>query len=144
MLSNTCRYAIRATIYLAIHARKEKKVGIKVISKELDIPSPFLGKILQQLAKHKLLLSTKGPNGGFSLAKPADEITLYDIVDIIDSDDLFKRCLISLRSCGEEKHHCSVHAEYEKIRNDVSTLFKTKTIGQLAEGVENSGDTIVI
>ena len=52
MLSNTSKYAIRAVIYLALYSTKEKKVGIKEVASELDIPSPFLGKILQQLARH--------------------------------------------------------------------------------------------
>ena len=62
MLSNTSKYAIRAVIYLALFAGKEKKIGIKQISTDLSIPTPFLGKILQTLAKHKLLSSTKGPH----------------------------------------------------------------------------------
>jgi len=67
MLSNTCKYGIRAVIYLALHNAEEKKIGIKEISSELNIPTPFLGKILQMLAKNKMLISTKGPNGGFGL-----------------------------------------------------------------------------
>ena len=47
MLSNTSKYAIRAVIYLALYAGEEKKIGIKQISNELKIPTPFLGKILQ-------------------------------------------------------------------------------------------------
>ena len=45
MLSNTSKYAIRAVIYLALYAGEEKKIGIKEISKDLSIPTPFLGKI---------------------------------------------------------------------------------------------------
>nr|HPR60051.1 Rrf2 family transcriptional regulator [Prolixibacteraceae bacterium] len=69
MLSNTCKYAIRALIYLANYSKENKKIGIKKISEDLGIPSPFLGKILQSMAREKMLASTKGPNGGFSLGK---------------------------------------------------------------------------
>ena len=62
----------RAMIYLALNADTEGKIGIKKISGDLKIPSPFLAKILQVLAKHKLLSSTKGPNGGFRLAKGSE------------------------------------------------------------------------
>ena len=96
MLSNTSKYAIRAVIYLSINAGEERKIGIKQISKDLNIPTPFLGKILQILAKHKLLSSTKGPHGGFGLGKKADEIKLIDVVNIIDGQDIFKKCLIRL------------------------------------------------
>ena len=114
MLSNTSKYAIRAVIYLALYAGEEKKIGIKQISKELSIPTPFLGKILQTLAKHKLLSSTKGPHGGFGLGKPADEITLIEIVDIIDGQDIFKKCMIRLEDCNE-KEPCSAHKKYGEI-----------------------------
>ena len=69
MLSNSCRYGIRAVIYLASQPICRYKTGIKQISNDLDLPTPFLAKILQQLAKQKILSSSKGPHGGFSLLK---------------------------------------------------------------------------
>jgi Rrf2 family protein len=84
MLSNTCKYAIRSVIYLSINAKENQKIGIKKISEELDIPTPFLGKILQSLARQKLLTSTKGPHGGFGMGKDPSEITLMNIVEIVD------------------------------------------------------------
>ncbi|MBT8387492.1 MAG: Rrf2 family transcriptional regulator, partial [Ignavibacteria bacterium] len=94
MLSNTCKYGIRAVIYLAANKGESKKIGIKTISKDLAIPTPFLGKILQSLAKQKILSSTKGPNGGFGLGKDAGEITLLDIIIAIDGRDVIDMCLI--------------------------------------------------
>lgn len=88
MLSNTCKYAIRAVLFLAVN-ETSGKIGIKHISDTLNMPSPFLGKILQILAKHKILNSTKGPHGGFGLGRKAEDITLLDIVSIIDGQDFF-------------------------------------------------------
>ena len=68
MLSNTCKYAIRAVVYLSVYGSDQKMIGIKEISAALDIPSPFLSKILQTLARKKILHSIKGPHGGFSKA----------------------------------------------------------------------------
>lgn len=134
MLSNTCKYAIRAVIYLALNAGEEKKVGIRMISKDLNIPTPFLGKILQTLAKHKLLLSTKGPHGGFGLGRKAEEIKLIDIVDIIDGQDVFKQCLIRLQECNE-KEPCSVHYKYSEIRENLLNLFRNQSIGNLVDEI---------
>jgi len=89
MLSNTCKYAIRSLIYLANFSADDKKIGIKKISEDLNIPSPFLGKILQSLAREKILKSTKGPHGGFSLGRKPEEISLFDIVVQIDGADYF-------------------------------------------------------
>ena len=110
-------------IYLALHTPSEKKIGIKKISGELDLPAPFLAKILQVLAKHKLLNSSKGPNGGFSLGKDANKITLYEIVRIIDGNDIFDQCLISMRTCYEERIPCPMHDRYEPIRNEIKKTF---------------------
>lgn len=139
MLSNTSRYAIRALIYLAINYEKEMKIGIKKISEDLDIPSPFLGKILQTLTKKKILSSTKGPNGGFCASEKTKETSLIEIIRIIDGDDLFDRCLISNKTCDVDgKGKCSLHDHYKSIRNDITSMFSEYTIGQLALEYKNS------
>ena len=136
MLSNTSKYAIRAVIYLAFHAGEEKKIGIKQISKELGIPTPFLGKILQTLAKHKLLSSTKGPHGGFGLGKAANDIALIEIVDIIDGRDIFNKCMIRLEDCNED-NPCSAHKKYDEIRNSLMTLFQKEKISDFVDEVKD-------
>jgi Rrf2 family transcriptional regulator, iron-sulfur cluster assembly transcription factor len=143
MLSNTSRYAVRALIYLAINKNNERKIGIKKIAEELNIPSPFLGKILQTLAKQKLLNSTKGPNGGFSISDKSLELSLFDIILIIDGDDLFDRCLISDKSCTEmEGNPCSIHKHYKPIRDNLRKMFEGHTIQKLAEEFKSSGGKI--
>ncbi len=145
MLSNTCKYAIRAVIYLAVNGADNKKIGIKQISKELDIPTPFLGKILQSLAKQKLLSSTKGPHGGFGLGKPTSEIALIDIVEIIDGKDVFTNCLIGLQSCKsnhKEGHACPVHDQYAGIRQQLFDFFSSETIGLIISKMKDKSDYI--
>lgn len=144
MLSNTSRYAIRAVIYLALNDKDNTKIGIKTISQELSIPTPFLGKILQSLAKHKLLSSTKGPHGGFSLGKSPFEISLMDIVEIIDGVDSFNNCVLSLNSCTKEEHHCPIHQNYAVIREQLKTLFQTENIGELARRIKESNFALVL
>ncbi|MCK4662688.1 MAG: Rrf2 family transcriptional regulator [Bacteroidales bacterium] len=136
MLSNASKYAIRAVLYLAVNDDKEKNIGIKQISKELKIPSPYLSKILQSLAKHKLLSSTKGPHGGFALRMLPEEISLMDIVKIIDGPDFFNTCLIGLKSCTEiEKDDvCQIHNKYAPIKNQLEKLFKEQTIESIIKG----------
>lgn len=135
MLSNTSKYAIRALIYLAINEEHSSKTGIKKIAAELSIPAPFLAKILQILARHKLLISSKGPNGGFSLGKNSRKIKLYDIVTVIDGSDIFDKCLISMRTCNEEGIPCPLHHKYEAARNEIKLLFLEQDIGSLASDI---------
>jgi Rrf2 family iron-sulfur cluster assembly transcriptional regulator len=134
MLSNSCRYGIRAVIYLANQPLSEGKTGIKKISKDLHLPMPFLAKILQQLAKKKILSSSKGPHGGFSLLKDPKKITLLDIVNTIDGQDIFTNCLMHNGSCEgleKDKVRCPMHEDYEKSRRELVKLFNSRTIYEL-------------
>lgn len=145
MLSNTCKYGIRAVIYLALNEEENKKIGIKEISEELNIPTPFLGKILQMLAKNKMLTSTKGPNGGFNLKRPANEITLLDIIKIIDGLGLFEDCLIGLSSCSVKSHkdvQCPTHRKFSPISDQIFDFFNKQTIQSLAEEIDASDGKI--
>lgn len=147
MLSNTSKYAIRAVIYLAVYANDNKRIGIKKIADGLNIPSPFLGKILQVLVRRKLISSTKGPHGGFGLGKDPNEISLYDIITEMDGDDLFNSCLLGAGSCDEnnaENGHCAIHDEFQEVRNNMIAIYKSKTIGELALKAENQFNDIVL
>ena len=143
MLSNSCIYGIRAVIYLASQPSLNNKTGIKKISSDLNLPAPFLAKILQQLAKQKILSSSKGPHGGFSFLKDPKKLTLLDIVNSIDGNDIFTRCIIHSGSCegGENKIHCSLHKDYEKPREELIRLFSNTTIREL---VEKSADPALV
>src|SRR5665647_361838 len=141
MLSNSCRYGIRAVIYLASQPLSDGKTGIKKISGDLDLPTPFLAKILQQLAKQKILSSAKGPHGGFSLLKDPRKITLLDIVNSIDGKDVFTNCVMHNGSCEcveNDKKYCPLHQDYQKTRTDLIKLFSNKTIYDLVKKADNS------
>lgn len=142
MLSNTCKYAIRAVIYLAFHHQAGKRIGIKQISDDLDIPMPFLGKVLQGLAKKKLLCSSKGPHGGFGLGKDGLKLTLFEIVEAIDGSDIFCNCLIGNHCCCDGEKSCPVHEKFHPIRHDFVEFFKHQTVGDVVEKMSGEDDFI--
>ncbi|MGD0340807.1 MAG: Rrf2 family transcriptional regulator [Bacteroidales bacterium] len=146
MLSNSCRYGIRAVIYVASRQKNSGKTGIKTISKALALPTPYLAKILQQLAKHKILRSAKGPHGGFSMLRDPGKVTLLDIIEIIDGDDFFKNCIIHDGTCAcvdEKILPCPLHDEYGTLRSGLIDLFSKKTIYDLAKKA-NEDSTVTI
>lgn len=128
-LSKSCELAVQAVLYLA-GQKGDDFVSIKQISAEKDIPFHFLGKILQKLTQQNLLDSHKGPRGGVRLARPAHQITIYEIVEAIDGLDRFNRCVIGLPDCGGDKP-CELHEQWSEIRNGVIEMFKNMTISQL-------------
>lgn len=131
MLSNTCKYAIRSVVYLSVYASNTKKIGIKEIAEALDIPSPFLGKILQILARKKILNSVKGPHGGFSLGRPAVDISIMDIVETIDGTDIFDICLVRTTHCSDEEP-CGIHDKITGLRKEMKEIFINQTIDDLS------------
>ncbi|MCK5815944.1 MAG: Rrf2 family transcriptional regulator [Flavobacteriaceae bacterium] len=96
MLSNACKYAIRAVFYLAINSDESIKFGVKKIAKDLETPQPFLVKLLQQLTKNKIVSSTKGLNGGFYLNGKNKELSVCDIIKSIGSTYEFDDCFLGL------------------------------------------------
>lgn len=147
MLSNTCKYAVRALIYLGKNATEKDKVGIKKIAGDLGIPTPFLGKILQNMVRQKVLISTKGPNGGFALGKKAKDISLYNIVTIVDGEDYFRNCLISHETCSSihaSGKHCPVHGRFCDIRTDLVAFYKETNIQVILDDMKGHEDIIAL
>lgn len=145
MLSNTCKYALRALIYLGKFSEEDKRIGIKKISEDLNLSSPFLGKILQNLVKQKLLVSTKGPNGGFAIAKDAADISLWDIVIKVDGEEFFTNCLISLQPCKTHDHSkplCPVHSQYDKLRTEITAFYKDTTLEIISKDIDKYEDLV--
>jgi Rrf2 family protein len=82
-ISRSTGYALVAVGYIAMNY-KEGAVLAARISKEYGIPLEYLLKILQQLVRANVLRSKRGPRGGFFLARPAESITLLEIIEAVD------------------------------------------------------------
>ncbi len=141
MFSRTCHYALQAMIYIASKSKDSSNVGLNEIAAELSIPKHFLSKVLQTLVKHKLLVSMKGPTGGFSLAKSPSEINMVDIIEYIDGLDIFNQCGIGFKACDDE-NPCPIHNEYKEVRFRIRLLFENKSLEELVLDVEK-GNSII-
>jgi Rrf2 family iron-sulfur cluster assembly transcriptional regulator len=143
MFSTSCHYALQAILYIAMHSSEDKNVELKLIAEEQSIPRHFLSKILQQLVKNNLLISMKGPTGGFKLAKSSDDTTLIEIVAAIDGLGVFNKCGIGFKQCND-KNPCPIHDEFKKVRNEVENLFKSKNLQTLINDVKKGNSIISI
>lgn len=136
MFSKTCEYAIRAMIFIAKRSKSGEKVGIKEISKEIDSPESFIAKILQELSRKGLVLSTKGPNGGFFLDERLLEGSLANIVKTIDGEKIFSGCGLGLKQCSEAKP-CPIHYQFKVIRENMRDMLEGAKLGSFTEELEN-------
>lgn len=135
MLSKSCKYAIRAVVYVASKAGNNVKLGIKEISKEIDAPEAFTGKILQILTRHQVISSLKGPYGGFFIEEFQLQQPLLNIVNAIDGLQAFTGCGLGLKFCSETKP-CPFHYEYKEVRTRMLDTFKNTTVEMLAANLE--------
>jgi Rrf2 family transcriptional regulator, iron-sulfur cluster assembly transcription factor len=146
MLSATCKYGIRAVIFIASRPDQKINTGLKQISDELRIPQPYLAKILQVLSRKKILHSSKGPHGGFYLLIPAAKLTLMDIIEAIDGGDFFDSCYVTGEKCSFDKPDkgvCILHNDLRKEKDNLAKFFSSKTIGDLANQVTRNPDTFI-
>ena len=132
MLSNQSKYAIRAVLYLAVYTDENIKIGSKEVAKKINIPAPFLAKILQKLVKGKLISSTKGPNGGFYLTEKDLLNSMLDTVRVIEGLDLLSECFLGLPRCGDE-NPCAIHHLISPFKDTLLKEMGDKTIAQYAE-----------
>jgi Rrf2 family protein len=131
IFSRQCEYALQGVLYLALKPEGEM-TSIKELTKKLGIPSHFLAKILQDLTRKGLLISLKGPTGGFALTMPAKDITLFHVVEAIDGADFTQSCVLGFPECSG-KNPCAVHEKWAGIRDTIYSMLVSKNIAQLAK-----------
>lgn len=118
LFSRSVDYAIQALGRLA-EAPEGEQVMARVIAEEEQLPAFFLAKTLQNLARHGLLKSTKGPTGGFNLSKPAAKIRILDVVEALDGLDHLQN--------GQEGL-----PNFKQIRSSILSYLKNTTIADVA------------
>jgi Rrf2 family protein len=134
LLSKACEYGIRTTLFLTTKARGEY-VPIRSISDTLGIPYHFLAKIVQSLTQPEILASSRGPNGGVTLARPATQIALKEIVVAIDGTSIFTECVLGLPGCGTQKP-CPLHDQWAPARDRIHRMFDHVSLAEMAERMD--------
>src|SRR5438309_11282951 len=82
-LTRASSYALHAVAYMASQ-KSDKPVASHNIAQARNIPERFLLKVLKPLVSARVLLSIKGPNGGYRLARPASDISMLEILEAVD------------------------------------------------------------
>jgi Rrf2 family protein len=131
-LTRKGEYAIRGMIHLA-QMQPGKVALISDIAAAVDVPQPFLAKILQNFAKLGLVISSRGSGGGFLLARPAEQITLRQIVEAVEGPIIPNRCLMAGAACDRQKG-CNVHPVWRRVQGEVELILDGVTLAELAQG----------
>ena len=123
-------YALRLLSTLALH---DEKIDAKTLSDEISVTQRFTLKILHKLVQKDFVKSYKGVQGGYKLNVSPDEITLKDVIELIDGPIAISRCLESNESCSmnPDKTACIYHHIFDTISLDVSRKLAGITISDV-------------
>ena len=108
MISNSSKYAIKSLVYIVNNASESHKLLVKDIAHEIQVPKPYLSKILQQLSTKKYVSSTKGPGGGFYITKEQLKTSLIDVIIETEGKDRLSRCILNYKNC-DAQNPCPIH-----------------------------------
>jgi Rrf2 family protein len=136
-LTRSGEYGLRGLLYLAKQP-SEKVALVSEISREQNIPETFLAKIFQRLSKAGLLRSIRGANGGFSLGKPANEITMREIIEAIEGPIALNRCLLREGECEEQKV-CPLLPIWEEVQQRFLEILDRTTMEDLIKRMVRDG-----
>ena len=123
-------YGLMAVHFIASHG-DDGAVSAKRIAEEFHIPPERLAKILQRLAKKSLITSQNGPRGGYILTRPADEITVGQVVRALEGPLQIVSCMDEKDDCPQFSR-CNLRRPVQKIQASISYLLDTMTLAELA------------
>jgi Rrf2 family protein len=129
MLSGTAEYALRAVVYIA-RRDAETPVQADELAEAVDVPRNYLGKVLHQLVRGRILRSTRGKHGGFRLARSPRDLTLLEIASLFDRIEGRRRCLLGRPECSDT-NPCPVHHRWRETSEQISRFFRETTLADV-------------
>ena len=104
---------------------------VKEIAQAADLPAPYLAKIIQTLARKGIVVTQRGIGGGVTLARPANEISLFDLGISLDDPAVQAQCMLGTAQCSDERC-CPAHKYWSAERAKIHEQLKTMTIADIA------------
>jgi Rrf2 family protein len=128
-ISRRTDYGVRVIIDLA-SLPSNGRASTSDIADRQNIPAPFLAKIISQLSLSGLVYTYRGSGGGVSLARPASEISLLEVIEALDGPMRLNRCTIEPDACPQNGH-CPVHHIWVQAQTDLTVLLGNTTFDNL-------------
>jgi Rrf2 family protein len=128
ILRQNTDYALRVMVNLARNYDKHA-VSARILARQEDISYQFACKILQQLHKAKLVDSSMGPKGGFSLSRPPDEVEVINVIEAIQGPIKLNKCLLDTDACPRQPR-CPVSAKLLELQKHIENYLHGITLDQ--------------
>jgi len=133
MLSNSSKYAIKGVLYLALNSDENHKIMVRDMHGIVNVPESYLAKLLQELSRHNVISSARGPKGGFYLSDNDRKRTLMDVVKVIDGEKRVTSCVLGLRNCDVD-NPCVLHKLVGSNKTNFINVLERTTVQDLIDG----------
>ncbi len=131
LLSQTSRYALRAAAYLGECFAEDRSVPVGEIADAVAVPRNYLSKTLHLLARQGILVSERGPKGGFRLARAPRTIRLVEVVAPLEPAFTERSCLLGRPSCSDADP-CAAHDRWRHLTEEVSDFLQSTSLADLS------------
>jgi len=129
-ISRKVDYALRAVIYLS-ELRDGRPVSVKEIAARRRIPQKFLEKIIKDLIRNGLVCSHRGAHGGYTLGRPAEQITFRDVIEAVEGPIALNVCVTERRDCSILAS-CNMQRIWQEGQRRMLEFFSDTTLADLA------------
>jgi Rrf2 family protein len=126
MFSQTAEYALRAVVFLA--AQEGEPRTTEQIAKATRVPTGYLAKVMQGLGRARLVQSQRGLGGGFTLTRPAEELTVLDVIQAVDPIERIRSCPLGIK---DHLNLCPLHRRLDQAMKLVEEALRKSRIAEL-------------
>ena len=130
-LTTKGRYAVTAMMDLALHQSEDEHVSLKSIANHQEISVAYLEQIFSKLKAGGLVNGTRGPNGGYRLSRPAETISIFEIIDAVDEPVDITRCH-GKKDC-QDGEVCLTHELWTDLSNQISSFLDQLKLGDIVQ-----------
>ncbi len=134
MLTTKGRYAVMAMVDIAVYGKEDRPVALSDIALRQQIAISYLEQIFVKLRKEGLVLSVRGPGGGYRLASPAVDVHIADIIAAVDEKIKITRCKEEHSSgCMQDKTMCMTHDLWEGLGNHIQAYLRAVSLQDVCD-----------
>lgn len=130
IINRSAQYTLQVLMHLVANPTG-RPVLSRELAEQLQIPPPYLAKLLQQPCRAGWLSSTRGRGGGFTLAPGAENVTLLEILMLTKGERISRECLLGFKDC-DDATACVMHNHWKPIKQELLGQFGGYTLSQLA------------
>ncbi|AEH50363.1 RrF2 family transcriptional regulator [Pseudothermotoga thermarum] len=125
-------YALRIMMHLA-GCGQNNPVSLTNILKEAKVPKEFAEKIVSDLRRANLIVSARGRKGGYQLTKPANEMSVFEIMAAVDEPQKIIKCNFDEECCSDPESCAIRNLVWRRLWNNIISTLKSITLQELVD-----------